>query len=150
MASGAAPPETAKDGAGEGDEMKTVKVVAAIICADGRVLATQRGHGEQAGGWEFPGGKVEPGETPEAAVVREIDEELATAIVVERLVTRVIHDYGSFVLDMDCFLCTLDGGEPTLLEHRAARWLDAAHLDDVAWLPADVKVVAAIRAQSII
>ena len=128
-----------------------IDVVGAAIVRDGKVLCAKRDAKRQlAGHWEFPGGKVEPGETPEAAVVREIDEELATAIVVERLVTRVIHDYGSFVLDMDCFLCTLDGGEPTLLEHRAARWLDAAHLDDVAWLPADVKVVAAIRAQSII
>ena len=133
-----------------GDETKTVKVVAAIIFEGGRVLATQRGHGEHAGSWEFPGGKVEQGETPEQALVREICEELATDIEVGRLVTTVVHDYGSFILDMDCFLCTLVGAAPTLLEHHAARWLDAAHLNDVAWLPADLKVVASIRAQGVV
>ena len=130
--------------------MKTVRVVAAIIKRGPTILATERGYGDYAGGWEFPGGKIEAGETPEQAIVREIYEELETHIVVERLVTNVVHDYGSFVLDMDCFLCTLRDEGFTLKEHHAARWLDLAHLDEVAWLPADVKVVEAIREQGLL
>jgi len=130
--------------------MKSIKVVAAIIERDGRILATQRGYGDMKGGWEFPGGKVELGETSEQAVKREIEEELKTEINVGRLVVDVNHDYPTFHLDMDCFLCTIADGTITLLEHSAAKWLDAEHLRSVSWLPADVKVVDAIEAQSIL
>jgi len=130
--------------------MKTVEVVAAIIERDGQVFATQRGYGDLEGGWEFPGGKVEDGETPEEALVREIREELDAHIVIEREVVRAQHDYPTFHLDMRCFLCHPAEGGYTLLEHHAARWLDAGTIDDVAWLPADVKVVDAIREQRIL
>ncbi|MBP3883906.1 MAG: (deoxy)nucleoside triphosphate pyrophosphohydrolase [Olsenella sp.] len=129
--------------------MKTVRVVAAIIRRDDKILATQRGYGEFAGGWEFPGGKIEQGESPEDAIVREIHEELATTINVERFVTNVTYDYGTFRLDMDCFLCSLAENHVTLLEHKAARWLDVAHIDSVDWLPADVDVVGALKEQSV-
>ena len=130
--------------------LKTVHVVAAIIEHEGRILATQRSYGDFAGGWEFPGGKVEPGETPEQAVVREIREELGAAIAVGRLVCTAEHDYETFHLSMDCFLAHLDGGRFQLLEHSAAQWVDAATIDSVAWLPADLQVVEAIKAQGIV
>ena len=130
--------------------MESIHVVAAIIRQGGKVLATQRGHGDHEGGWEFPGGKVEPGETPEQAIVREIAEELDARIVVERLVTTVDHDYETFHLHMDCFLCSLGEGGLTLREHHAAKWLDAEHLGSVAWIPADVKVVEALREQGVV
>ena len=130
--------------------MKSIKVVAAIIERDGKILATQRGYGDMKGGWEFPGGKVEPGETPEQAIKREIEEELEAEINVGRLVVDVNHDYPTFHLDMDCFLCTLADGTITLLEHSAAKWLDAEHLRSVGWLPADLKVVDAIETQGIL
>lgn len=127
--------------------MKRVRVVAAIIQRGTTILATQRGYGDFAGGWEFPGGKIEPHELPEDAIVREIHEELAADIRVERFVCNVVHDYDTFTLDMDCFLCSLKDESFTLLEHQAARWLDLAHIDTVAWLPADLKVVAALKEQ---
>ena len=130
--------------------MKSIKVVAAIIERDGKILATQRGYGDMKGGWEFPGGKVEPGETSQQAIKREIEEELEAEINVGRLVADVNHDYPTFHLDMDCFLCTLADSTITLLEHSAARWLDAGHLRSVGWLPADLKVVDAIEAQGIL
>ena len=130
--------------------LKTVRVVAAIIEHEGRILATQRSYGDFAGGWEFPGGKVEPGETPEQAVVREIREELGAAIAVGRLVCTAEHDYETFHLSMDCFLAHLDGGRFQLLVHSAAQWVDAATIDSVAWLPADLQVVEAIKAQGIV
>jgi 8-oxo-dGTP diphosphatase len=130
--------------------MKSIKVVAAIIEKDGKILATQRGYGDMLGGWEFPGGKVEPGETPEQAIKREIEEELEAEIDVGRLVCDVAYDYPTFHLDMDCFLCTLAGGEITLLEHSAAKWLDAEHLRSVGWLPADDGVLDAIEEQGIV
>ena len=130
--------------------MKSIKVVAAIIEKDGRILATQRGYGEFKGGWEFPGGKVEPGETSQHAIKREIEEELEAEINVGQLVCDVYHDYPTFHLDMDCFLCTLADSTITLLEHSAAKWLDAEHLRSVGWLPADLKVVDAIEAQGIL
>ncbi len=130
--------------------MKTIEVVAAIIKKDGAVLATQRGYGDFAGGWEFPGGKVEPGETPEQAIVREIEEELGAAIAVDRFVVTVEHDYETFHLTMHCFLAHVTKGRLELLEHSAARWLSLDHIDEVNWLPADVEVVEAIKAQRIL
>ena len=130
--------------------MKSIKVVAAIIEKDGKILATQRGYGDMKGGWEFPGGKVEPGETSQQAIKREIEEELEAEINVGRLVVDVNHDYPTFHLDMDCFLCTLADSTITLLEHSAAKWLDEEHLRSVDWLPADIKFVDAIEAQNIL
>ena len=130
--------------------MKTVEVVAAIIKHDGRVFATQRGYGDYVGGWEFPGGKVEPGETGEQAIVREIEEELACHIGVERFVTTVDWDYEAFHLTMHCYLAHVESGELQLLEHSAARWVDATDIDEVDWLPADVLVVNAIKEQGVI
>lgn len=127
--------------------MKTINVVAAIIVKDSEILATQRGYGEFEGGWEFPGGKVEPGETPEQAIIREIHEELSAHISIKKFLMQVEHDYPTFHLSMKCFVCTLDDPSFQLLEHHAAKWLDLEHIDDVAWLPADIKVVNAIKAQ---
>ncbi len=117
-------------------------MVAAIIRdAEGRYFATQRGYGDMKDGWEFPGGKMEPGETPEEALKREIWEELKTRIEVERLLTTVEWDYPKFHLMMHCFICHISSGHPVLLEHEAARWLSREHIDDVDWLPADRIVV---------
>ena len=127
--------------------MKTIDVVAAIIVKDHQILATQRGYGEFEGGWEFPGGKVEPGETPEQAIVREIHEELNARIAVDDFLVQVEHDYPTFHLSMKCFLCSLDDSGFQLLEHHAAKWLDMAHIDTVEWLPADVQVVDALKAR---
>ena len=130
--------------------MKTVKVVAAVIRAERGeaepfVFATQRGYGDYKDWWEFPGGKVESGETPEEALVREIREELDAGITVERFLTTVEYDYPDFHLSMDCFWCLLAEGHLTLLEHEAARWLPLHDLRQVDWLPADVLVVEAIE-----
>ena len=126
-------------------EKKTVKVVAAIIRDGNRILATQRGYGEQKDGWEFPGGKVESNETPEAAIVREIREELNADIEVTGFLTTVEHDYPNFHLSMDCFWARLaEGSEMKLLEHEAAKWLSIENINSVDWLPADIKVVEAI------
>lgn len=130
--------------------MKTVKVVAAVIEHEGKVLATQRGYGEFEGGWEFPGGKVEPGETPEQALVREIHEELDAAIEVERFIVTVEHDYADFHLSMRCYLCRHADDKLRLLEHEAARWVDARDIDSLDWLPADLKVVAALKEQGLV
>ena len=126
--------------------MKIINVVAAIIVRDGKILATQRGYGEYKDGWEFPGGKIEPGESPEDALVREISEELDACIEAgERLVT-VEHDYSDFHLSMQCFFASLkDDSHLKLLEHEASRWLSFDELDDVGWLPADIKVVDALK-----
>lgn len=126
--------------------MKTIQVSAAIIHDNsGRIFATQRGYGDMKGGWEFPGGKIEPGETPEAALQREIREELDTDIAVERLLKIVEWDYPTFHLTMHCYLCHVVSGTLTLKEHEAARWLSANELDSVAWLPADRVVVDLIK-----
>ena len=126
--------------------MKQIEVVAAIIHDDeGRIFATQRGYGDWKDWWEFPGGKMEPGETPEEALLREIWEELETRIVVERLVKTVEWDYPKFHLTMHCFLCHIESGHPVLLEHEAARWLKQGKLDDVNWLPADRIVVDELK-----
>ena len=126
--------------------MKTVQVVAALIIHDGRIFATQRGYGAWKGYWEFPGGKIEPGEAPEHALAREIREELATEVSVGRLVTAVEWDYPDFHLSMRCFLCSVLNGSLTLLEHEAAAWLDLKHLHSVEWLPADKSIIPEIGA----
>ena len=130
--------------------MKTIHVVAAIIRQGERIFATQRGYGDYKDGWEFPGGKIEPGETPEQALAREIREELAMDIKVERHVVDVSYDYPKFHLEMGCFLCRIAEGTPHLLEHEAARWLEPADIDSVGWLPADVIVVDALKAQGVV
>lgn len=130
--------------------MKQVEVVAAIIKDGGRILATQRSYGDYAGGWEFPGGKIESGETPEQAIVREIREELNATVAVDASIVTVDYDYETFHLHMYCFLCHVTRGQIKLLEHAAAAWLDESSLDSVPWLPADKEVVRAIRNQGIL
>ena len=126
--------------------MKQIEVVAAIIQdTEGRIFATQRGSGDWKDWWEFPGGKIEQGETPEEALKREIWEELETCIVIEQLVTTVEWDYPKFHLTMHCFWCHVESGELTLKEHEAARWLSRDELDSVQWLPADLEVIELIK-----
>ena len=126
--------------------MKTIHVVAAIITdASGRIFATQRGYGEWKDWWEFPGGKIEPSETPEEALRREIREELDIDITVGRLLATVEYDYPAFHLSMQCYLCTLPAGTPRLLEHEDARWLTREDLDSVRWLPADESIIKQLR-----
>ena len=129
----------------EGDAVKTVKVVAAIIIHNNQIFATQRGYGDFKDGWEFPGGKVEPGETPQQALVREIKEELDTEIEVGDYLMTVEYDYPNFHLSMDCFLCTINSGNLVLREHEAAKWLTVETLDTVDWLPADQGLVEQIK-----
>ena len=130
--------------------LKRVEVVAAVIVRDGAVLATQRGYGEFEGWWEFPGGKVDAGETPEQALVREIREEMNASIAVGRYLCTAEYDYATFHLSMRCYVCSLVDDKFELLEHHAARWLSDSHLDEVDWLPADVQVVDAIKASCLI
>ena len=126
--------------------MKTVKVVAAIITKDGKIFATQRGYGDFKDGWEFPGGKVEQGESLEQAIIREIKEELGADIIVSGFLTTIEYDYPTFHLSMDCFWAELkEGSTAELLEHEAAKWLSLDSLEEVDWLPADIKVVEAIK-----
>ena len=126
-------------------DMKTVKVVAAIIKDGNRIFATQRGYGEFKDGWEFPGGKIEAGETPEAALIREIKEELDTDISVGKLIDCIEYDYPAFHLSMECFWAEVVSGELILKEHEAAKWLSKDELDRVAWLPADLGLIEKIR-----
>ena len=121
--------------------MKTVRVVAAIIIENGKVFATQRGYGEFKDGWEFPGGKIEPGETPEEAIVREIKEELDTEVEVIELLDTVEYDYPNFHLSMGCFICKIKSGDLVLKEHEAAKWLTKDTLGSLEWLPADMGLV---------
>lgn len=125
--------------------MKTINVVAAIIIKDNKIFATQRGYGEFKDGWEFPGGKVELGEAPENAIVREIKEELDTVIEVIEYFDTVVYDYPNFHLSMKCYICTVVSGKLELLEHEAAKWLDKDSLDSVAWLPADLGLVDKLK-----
>ena len=132
---------------------KTIHVVAALIfrvapenSSQKQVLATQRGYGEFKGGWEFPGGKIEAGEKPENALVREIQEELNAKILVKNFVHTIEYDYPNFHLSMKCFECELsENQEITLLEHQNAKWLDKKNLYSVDWLPADVEVLKKVE-----
>lgn len=125
--------------------MKSVEVVAAIIQRDGAYFATQRGYGEFEGMWEFPGGKIELGETHEMALKREIQEELGVDISIEELLCTTNYDYPSFHLTMHCYLCSIAAGKIELREHKSARWLTTETLDSVEWLPADKDAVELIR-----
>lgn len=130
--------------------MKTVKVVAAIIKAVNEngetiIFTTQRGYGDFKGGWEFPGGKIESGETPQEALKREIIEELDTEVSVGELMDTVEYDYPQFHLSMDCFWCQIVRGNLVLKEHEAARWLTKDELNNVEWLPADITLIEKIR-----
>ena len=125
--------------------MKTIRVVAAIIIKNEEVFATQRGYGDFKGGWEFPGGKIDAGETPEEALVREIKEELDTEVEVIELLDTVEYDYPNFHLSMDCFICNIKSGDLVLKEHEAAQWLTKETLDSVNWLPADLGLIDKIR-----
>ncbi len=125
--------------------MKNIHVVAAVIEQDGKIFATQRGYGDYKDWWEFPGGKMEPGESPEEALAREIREELDTEISVGKLITSVEYDYPKFHMLMDCFMCNIVSGDLKLLEHEAARWLSADELWDVKWLPSDIRVIEEIE-----
>ena len=124
--------------------MKTIQVVGAVIFHDGKLYATQRGYGVWQDYWEFPGGKIEPGETPEEALVREIREELDIRITVLNYLCSVEYDYPEFHLSMRCFRCRIEEGEPKLLEHEAARWLCKEELDSINWLPADLQILPEI------
>lgn len=126
--------------------VKTIRVVAAIIMDHGKVFATQRGYGEFKDGWEFPGGKIEADEAPEEAVIREIKEELDTEIEVIELLDTVEYDYPKFHLSMDCFVCHIKSGNLVLKEHEAAVWLTKDTLDSVDWLPADQGLIPKIKA----
>ena len=127
--------------------MKQIEVVAAIISKENKIFATQRGYGEWKGWWEFPGGKMEVGETPEEALVREIHEELSAEISVDEFLCTVEYDYPQFHLTMHCYLCSLMTDSLHLNEHEAARWLSKDELDSVKWLPADVKVVELLKSR---
>jgi len=123
----------------------SIEVVAAIIRKDGRIFATQRGYGPWKDWWEFPGGKMEAGESPQVALLREIREELSIDITVDALLKTIHYDYPAFHLTMHCFLCSLLEEAPHLNEHEAACWLDAASLDKVNWLPADLQLLPLLR-----
>ena len=134
--------------------MKTIRVVAAVICDSiehkTKIFSTARGYGEFKGGWEFPGGKIEPGETPQEALKREIQEELDTKIKVGSLIDTIEYDYPTFHLSMDCFLAEIESGNLVLKEHEAARWLTREELDSVDWLPADVLLIDTLKQSKLI
>lgn len=130
--------------------MKTIRVVAAIMKATNEraepiIFATQRGYGDYKDGWEFPGGKIEEGETPKEALKREIMEELETEIAVGELIDTIEYDYPGFHLSMDCFWCEIVKGNLVLKEHEAAKWVTKSQLDDVEWLPADITLIEKVR-----
>ena len=125
--------------------MNTINVVAAIIIKDQKIFATQRGYGEFKNGWEFPGGKIESGESPEYALEREIREELDAKIRVGELFDTIEYDYPNFHLSMKCFLCSLISDQLTLREHEAAKWLTKENLSSVEWLPADITIIDKLK-----
>ena len=125
--------------------MKKIEVVAAILQRDGAYFATQRGYGEFEGMWEFPGGKIEPGESRESALKREIQEELGIDITIDNYLCTTDYDYPSFHLTMHCYLCSIMSGEIELREHMSARWLTKESLDSVVWLPADMDVIKQLK-----
>lgn len=129
--------------------MKHIEVVAAIIVCKKMILATQRAYGDLKGGWEFPGGKIEPGESPDEALVREIHEELNAKILIDSPFITIDHIYNDFSMTMQCFLCSLDGSIE-LLEHNDAKWLSRETIDEVNWLPADIGVVEALKNSDVI
>lgn len=126
---------------------KAIEVVAAVILSEDKVFATQRGYGDWKDWWEFPGGKIEPKETPEAALIREIREELGVEIMVDRKIKTIDYGYPGFHLTMHCYFCTIVSGCLTLLEHEAARWLSSSELHDVKWLPADEEILSDIASE---
>ena len=125
--------------------MKTIKVVAAVIIENQKVFATQRGYGAFKGGWEFPGGKIETGETPQQALKRELQEELDLRVDVKEKLDTIEYDYETFHLSMQCYLCSIANGTPVLKEHLAARWLSKEQLNEVAWLDADIEFVNKLK-----
>ena len=125
--------------------MRQIEVVAAILHCEGTYFATQRGYGEFEGMWEFPGGKIEPGESRELALKREIQEELGIDITIDKFMCTTDYDYPSFHLTMHCYLCSIASGEIELREHKSARWLSAEQLDSVEWLPADIDIIKQLR-----
>lgn len=134
---------------GSGDKIytiiKSIEVVAAVIFRGNKIFATQRSYGEFKDGWEFPGGKMEPGESKEDALKRELREELNVEIEVESLIKTIEYDYPNFHLTMHCFKSKLKKGEPELLEHEAARWVSKGEIDNIAWLPADVEIIEQVK-----
>ena len=125
--------------------MKTIKVAAAIIIDEDKVFATQRGYGEFKDGWEFPGGKIEEGETGEKAIIREIKEELETKIQVQEKIDTIEYDYPNFHISMECFICKIEEGNLVLKEHEAAKWLKKDELYTVDWLPADIGLIEKVK-----
>lgn len=125
--------------------MKTIEVVAAVIIKEGKVFCTERGYGKYKGWWEFPGGKLEKGETNEEALVREIKEELSTLVSPKELITTVEYDYPDFHLCMHCYRCEVINGELTLNEHLDAKWLTGEEINSVNWLPADIELIEIIK-----
>ena len=129
----------------QSSERRKIEVVAAVIIENGKVFTTQRGYGDFKDGWEFPGGKMEVGETGEQALARELREELAIKVEVGRLLKTIKYSYPKFDLTMHCYLTKIIEGTPNLLEHEAARWVDKNNIDTVAWLPADLEVIDEIK-----
>lgn len=125
--------------------MKSIEVVAAVIVRDGRIFATQRGYGDFKDFWEFPGGKIEPGEKAEDALIREIKEELDADITVDSFLQTIEYDYPKFHLILHCYLCSLKNNTLHLLEHESAKWLSPSELDSVNWLPADLSLIQKLK-----